>query len=73
MGRVRGAGGKVRIVVEHADEFEVLRVDQSSSAGRWRVLGEYDAKANTRLVVRLSNPGSTGALAVDALKFERVR
>ncbi len=68
---VPNAAPRAHIEIRDADGVTWVRVDQSTVKRRWRLLGTVRIAAGGQLVVRVSNAGAGGAVAVDALRLDR--
>jgi len=61
----------VPVDVAHAGGVTPLSVNQQANGGQWVSLGIYSFNTGTAGYVRISNAGTTGTVAADAVRFVR--
>lgn len=70
---IREAWGDARVRVASAVGVFELGLDLPRDAGRWRLLGEFEAPRDGPLRLTVEGLGEHGAIAIDGLRVEPVR
>jgi hypothetical protein len=70
---VREPAARAHVRIGAASGTVGLEIDTARGAGRWRLLGEFDVRADAPLSIEIRRAGTAGALPIDGVRVEPVR